>query len=132
MLENQVNVIITLSDPELKEKELQRAVQNLQLEADKIQGVEANLISISEAPPGSKGLGDFLVDKFKALVDLKKLQNLLQTLSHRLIGKQIIEVEVEVEDKKKKLKVKIGSPEDFAKIMSEINKFVNGQEEPGG
>ena len=125
MSETSVQVTITLSDPQLKDEELQEAVQNLQLEAQGVDGVtEADLVSIEEAPPGSKSLGSFLIDKFKVLVDLKKLQNLVQALSHRLIGQQTIEIEAE--GNSRKLKVKIGSAEDLAKIMPDVDKFIKG------
>ncbi|MDJ0714916.1 MAG: hypothetical protein QNJ54_11940 [Prochloraceae cyanobacterium] len=124
MPENQVRVTITLSDPELKEEELLKAVKNLQSEADNIQGVEADLISIAEAPPGSKSLGTFLIDTFKAVVNIKKLPNLLKTLSHRLIGGQ--KIKIKAEGNNRKLDIEVGSPEDVAKIMPEIDKFING------
>lgn len=125
MSETRVQVTITLSAPELKDEELQEAVQNLQLEAQEVDGVqEADLIAIEEAPAGSKSLGGFLLNQFKALVELKKLPNLIKTLGSRLIGNQIIEVKAE--GKGKKLEIKISKPEDLAKIMPEVNKFIDG------
>ena len=124
MPENQVRVTITLSDPELKEEELLEAVKNLQSEADNIQGVEADLISIAEASPGSKSLGTFLIDTFKAVVNIKKLPNLLKTLSNSLIGGQ--KIKIKAEGNNRKLDIEVGSPEDVAKIMPEIDKFING------
>jgi hypothetical protein len=125
MSETRVQVTITLSAPELKDEQLQEAVQNLQLEAQDVDGVqEASLIAIEEAPVGSKSLGGFLLNRFKALVEIKKLPNLIKTLGSRLIGNQIIKVKAE--GKGKKLEIEISKPEDLAKIMPEVNKFIDG------
>ena len=92
MSENSLEVTITLSAPDLKDEQLQDAVQNLQLEANEVEGVEeANLIAVEEALEGAKSLGGFLLDKFKALVQPKKLLNLVKTLANCLIGNQTIE-----------------------------------------
>jgi hypothetical protein len=124
-LENNVQVTITLSASELKDEQMFEAIQNLQLEAEEVDGVqEAKLIAIEEAPVGSKSLGGFLLNQFKALVEIKKLPNLIKTLGSRLIGNQIIEVKAE--GKGKKLEIKISKPEDIAKIMPEVNKFIDG------
>ena len=124
MPETPVQVTITLSAPELKDQELQDAVQNLQLEAQEVDGVEeASLIAREEVPEGAKSLGGFLLDKFKALVELKKLPNLIKTLAVRLIGNQIIEVKAE--GKGKKLEIKISNPQDLPEIMLEVNKFID-------
>ena len=124
MPETPVQVTITLSAPELKDQELQDAVQNLQLEAQEVDGVEeASLIAREEVPEGAKSLGGFLLDKFKALVELKKLPNLIKTLAARLIGNQIIEVKAE--GKGKKLEIKISNPKDLPEIMLEVNKFID-------
>ncbi|MGL6341585.1 MAG: hypothetical protein ACRC80_20875 [Waterburya sp.] len=124
-LENNVQVTITLSASELKDEQMFEAIQNLQLEAEEVDGVqEAKLIAIEEAPVGSKSLGGFLLNQFKALVELKKLPNLIKTLCSRLIGNQIIEVKAE--GKGKKLEIKISKAEDLAKVMPEVNKFIDG------
>ena len=124
MSETPVQVTITLSAPELKDEELQDAVQNLQLEAQEVDGVEeASLIAREEVPESAKSLGGFLLDKFKALVELKKLPNLIKTLAARLIGNQIIEVKAE--GKGKKLEIKISNPKDLPEIILEVNKFID-------
>lgn len=125
MSDTSIWVTITLSDPQLQEEQLQETVQTLQSETLEVDGVtEADLVSIEEAPAGSKSIGGFLLDRFKALVDLNKLQNLVQVLSRRLVGQQTIEIEAKGNGRK--LKVKIGSPEDLAKVMPEVEKFIKG------
>ncbi len=122
---NSVQVTITLSAPELKDEELQETLQNLQLEAQEVDGVqEAKLIAREEVPAGAKSLGGFLIDKFKALVELKKLPNLIKTLFDRLVVNQIIEVKAE--GKGKKLEIKISNLQDLPEIMVEVNKFIDG------
>ncbi|PSB03385.1 hypothetical protein [Merismopedia glauca] len=124
MSETAVQVIITLSDPQLKDEEMQEAIQNLQLEAKEVDGVEeAELISLEQAPPNSKSLGGFLLNQFKALVEIKKLPNLIKTLGSRLFGNQIIKVKAEKNGNK--LEIEISNPEDLAKVMPEINKFID-------
>ncbi len=129
MLEIPIQVTITLSAPELKDEELQEAVQNLQWEAEEVKGVQASLIAREESPEGAKSLGGFLLDKFKAVLEVKKLPNLVKTLAGRLIAKQTMEFEAVKKDQKgnyKKLKFKISNSEDLAKVMSEVNKFIDG------
>ncbi len=129
MSETPVPVTITLSAPELNDEEIQDAVQNLQLEAQEIDGVqEANLIALEEVPAGSKSLGGFLLDKFKALVELKKLPNLIKMLADRLIDNQMIEFKTEKIDNTgnyKKLEFKISNSEDLAKIMLEVKEYMD-------
>lgn len=128
MSENSLEVTITLSAPDLKDEQLQDAVQNLQLEANEVEGVkEASLIAVEEAPEGAKSVGGFLLDKFKALVQPKKLLNLVKTLANRLIGNQTIEFKIEKKDKKgksTKLEFKISKPEDLEKITPQVNKLL--------
>ena len=127
MSENQVQVTITLSDPELKGEELLEAVKNLKSEANDIPGVEADLITIAEVPTGSKipkTSGNFLIDTFKAVVKIKNIPNFIKTLSDRLIGKQKIKIKIEVEENKKTLDIEVGSAEEFLKIMPAIDEFV--------
>ena len=129
MSETPVQVTITLSAPELNDEEIQDTVQNLQLEAQEVDGVqEANLIALEEVPAGAKSLGGFLLDKFKALVELKKLPNLIKTLADRLIDDQMIEFKTEKIDNAgnyKKLEFKISNSEDLAKIMLEVKEYMD-------
>ncbi len=125
MSETRVQVTITLSEPQLKDEELQEAVQNLQLELREVEGVtEADLIPVEQAPPDSKGIGGFLLGQLKALVSLKHLKTLVNFVGQNLvIGRT---VEIKAEGNGRKLEVKLSRPEDIDKVMPQVEKFING------
>lgn len=124
MPENNIQVTITLLDPQLAEEELQESVQNLQLEVQEVEGVrEAGLIPLTEAPPNSKGIGGFLLGQLKALVTLEHLKPLVSTLGNNLFGRSI---QIKAEGNGRKLEVKLNRPEDIDKVLPQIDKFING------
>lgn len=124
MSETSVQVKITLSDPDLKDEELQDAVQNLQWELQEVQGItDAEFIPVEQAPPNSKGIGGFLLGGLKALVKLKHLKTLINFLGQNLFGKT---VKIEVEGNGKKLKLELNRPEDIDKVMPQLENFING------
>ncbi|MGB5635254.1 MAG: hypothetical protein WBM44_24030 [Waterburya sp.] len=124
MSETPVQVTITLSDPQLRDEELQEAVQNLQLELREVEGItEADLIPVEQAPPDSKGIGGFLLGKLQALVSLKHLKTLVSFVGHNLFGRT---VEIKAEGNGRKLEVKLSRPEDIDKVMPQVERFING------
>jgi hypothetical protein len=124
MSETRVRVTITLSDPHLKDEDLQEAVQNLQLELKEVEGVtEAELIPVEQAPPNSKSIGGFLLGQLKALVSLKYLKTLVNFLGHNLFGRTI---EIKAEGNGRRLEVKLSRPEDIDKVMPQVERFING------
>ncbi len=125
MSETRVRVTITLSEPQLKEEELQEAVQNLQLELREVEGVtEADLIPVEQAPPDSKGIGGFLLGQLKALVSLKHLKTLVNFVSQNLvIGRT---VKIKAEGNGRKLDIELSRPEDIDKVMPQVERFING------
>ena len=124
MSEASVQVKITLSDPELKNEELQDAVQNLRWELQEVQGItNAELIPLEQAPPNSKGIGGFLLGGLQALVKLKQLKTLINFLSQNLFGQT---VKIEVEGNGKKLKLELNRPEDIDKLMPQLENFIKG------
>lgn len=124
MSETRVQVTITLSDPQLRDEELQEAVQNLQLELREVEGItEADLIPVEQAPPDSKGIGGFLLGKLQALVSLKHLKTLVSFLGHNLFGRT---VEIKAEGNGRKLEVKLSRPEDIDKVMPQVERFIDG------
>lgn len=57
-----IQVTISLSDHNLDDDQLQEQVENLLPQLKEVDGVEdANLVSVEQAPPGSKALGGFLL-----------------------------------------------------------------------
>lgn len=124
MSETQVRVIITLSDPQLKDEEIQEAVQNLQSELREVEGVtESDLIPVEQASPNSKSIGGFLLGQLKALVSIKYLKTLVSFLGHNLFGRT---VEIKAEGNGRKLEVKLSRPEDIDKVMPQVERFING------
>ena len=125
MSETRVQVTITLSEPQLKDEELQEAVQNLQLELREVEGVtEADLIPVEQAPPDSKGIGGFLLGQLKALVSLKHLKTLVNFVSQNLvIGRT---VKIKAEGNGRKLDIELSRPEDIDKVMPQVERFING------
>ncbi len=125
MSETPVQVTITLSDTQLKDEELQEAVQNLQLELREVEGVSyADLIPVEQASPNSKGIGGFLLGQLKALVTLKHLKTLVSFFGHNLFGKT---VKIKAEGNGKKLEIELSRPEDIDKVMPRVEAFINGQ-----
>ena len=124
MSETPAQVRITLSDPGLKDEELQDAVQNLQLELQEVQGVtDADLIPVEQAAPNSKGIGGFELGGLKALVTLKNLKTLVNFLGNNLFGQT---VKIKVEGNGKKLELELNRPEDIDKVMPQLDNFING------
>ena len=124
MSETPVQVTISLSDPQLRDEELQEAIQNLQLELREVEGItEADLIPVEQAPPDSKGIGGFLLGQLKALVSLKHLKTLVSFVGHNLFGRT---VEIKAEGNGRKLEVKLSRPEDIDKVMPQVERFING------
>jgi len=123
MSENQIKVTITLSDPQLKEDDLQEAVQNLKSEVREIEGVtEADLIPIQFAPPEAKGVGGFILGQLKAVVNPNNFKTLVGVLSNNLFGRTL---KIKAEGNGKKIELSLSRPEDIDKIMPQIDKFIN-------
>ncbi|MGB5969812.1 MAG: hypothetical protein WA865_19125 [Spirulinaceae cyanobacterium] len=124
MPENNLAVNITLFDSQLSDEQLQEDTSNLREEIMEVEGVqEANLVPITQAPVGSKGIGDFLMGQLEASITVKGLKTLANFLGNNLYGKKI---KIKAEGNGKKLDVEINRPEDLQKIMPEIDEFING------
>ncbi|MGB3692222.1 MAG: hypothetical protein WA999_05815 [Spirulinaceae cyanobacterium] len=123
MPENNLAVNITLFDSQLSDEQLQEDTSNLREEIMEVEGVqEANLVPITQAPVGSKGIGDFLMGQLEASITVKGLKTLANFLGNNLYGKKI---KIKAEGNGKKLDVEINRPEDLQKIMPEIDEFIN-------
>ncbi len=123
MPESQVQVTITLSDPQLKDEELQEAVENLQLELKEVEGVtEADLIPLQQALSDSKGIGGFVLGMLKALVSPKNLKTLVGFLGNNLFGRT---VKIKAEGNGKILELELSRPEDIDKVMPQVKEFIN-------
>ena len=125
MSETPVQVTISLSDPSLRDEELQEAVQNLQLELKEVEGItEADLIAVEQAPPDSKGIGGFLLGKLQALVSLKHLKTLVNFFGQNIIIGRT--VKIKAEGNGRKIDFELSRPEDIDKVMPQVERFING------
>lgn len=123
MSNNQIQVTLTLSSPNLEDEQLQDAVQELQSEIQEVSGViEAELIPIKQAETNAKGIGGFLLGKLRSLINRDNLLSFLRLLSDNLLGNTI---EVEAKDNGKELKIKLSRPEDLEKVLPQIQDFLN-------
>lgn len=124
MSDNLIDVTIVLSDPELKDEQLQEIVQNLRGELEETEIVQqADLVAVEDAPAGAKSIGGFVLGTIKAVTDLKKFQPLVRSLSNRLFGQTM---KIKAEGNGKKLDIEMSRPEDLAIVMPEVEKFING------
>ena len=125
MSETPITVTITLSDTQLKDEELQEALQNLESELKEVQGVSyAELIPVEQALPDSKGIGGFLLGQLKTLVSPSHLTTLVSFLGHNLFGRT---VKIKAEGNGRKLEIELSRPEDIDKVMPRVSAFINGQ-----
>ncbi len=119
-----IKLLITVLDSELDDEEIQDSVQEIKTDLLETDGViEAELIPLSEAPPDSKSIGGFLLNKLRALVGIDFLKSAVLAIGQHVYGSPI---EIEAEGGGRKLKIKINRPDDLQKVMPEVEKFING------
>ena len=76
-----VEVTISLSEADLDDDELQAEAENLLPQIREVDGIEeASLVTLEEAPTGSKAVGGFIVGQLKALVNPNNLGSLFKFL----------------------------------------------------
>ena len=124
-----VEVTISLSEPDLDDDRLQAEAENLLPQIREVDGIEeANLVTLEEAPTGSKAFGGFALGKLKALVNPKNLGSLFKFLGDRL-GNKIIEIEIE--DKNmiggRKIRVRANNMEEFELASQKAKDFLNNK-----
>ena len=117
-----IKIIISLSEAGLEDKDLQAETEKLLPQIKEIDGVErVNLVTVAEAPLGSKALGPFSLGRLKAMVDPAKMKVLFDFLGDRINGKTI---ELDVEANYKKLKLKVDNQEELVTAIETAQKFV--------
>ena len=121
--ESNVNLIITLANPELDAGEQEKAAQNLLRELKELDVESAGLVAVTEIPKGARSVGGFLVGVLQAEVSIANCKKVLGYLGDRLRNKTI---ELEVEANGKKLKVKASSQEELAAAIEQAQKFIAG------
>ncbi|MCC5638620.1 sugar ABC transporter permease [Nostoc sp. CHAB 5844] len=117
-----VQVTISLVEPDLDDSELQAEVQNLLPQLREVDGVEeADVVAVTEVPKDSKALGGFSLGTFKALINPAIVKPVFEFLG-RLSNKTF---EVEVEAYGEKIKVKASSKEDFISLIEQTEALLN-------
>ena len=85
-----VQVTISLSNPNLDDQELHAEVENLLPQLREVDGVEeADLVAVEQAPTGSKALGGFILGLLTAEVNPANIKALFGFLGDRIGGKPI-------------------------------------------
>jgi len=121
---NNVQLTVTISDPDLDVEELQQTVERLLPQIREVDGVEAADLVISEdAPEGSKAVGGFLLGMLTAEVSPANIKKLINFLGDRLGGKQI-ELMVKAKDGRE-LSLKAGSQAEFDYAFQKAQEFLN-------
>lgn len=122
MTKPNIKIVISLSDVGLEDKDLQAETEKLLPQVKEIEGVDrVNLVTVAEAPLGSKALGPFSVGRLKTIVDPNKIKALFEFLGDRMNGKTI---ELDVEANYKKLKLKVDNQEELVAAIETAQKFV--------
>ncbi len=120
-LEN-IQLTITLSDPQLEEEQLQTDTENTLSEIKKFDGVQkADLVPVETAEPGAKSIGGFLVGILTAEINAKNLKALVGYLGNNLYGKTI---KIKAEGNGRKLDIEVRNLEDLNKALAEVDNFL--------
>ncbi|KST68225.1 hypothetical protein [Mastigocoleus testarum] len=122
-----VEVTISLSEPDLDDEELQAEAENLLPQIREVDGVEeANLITLAQAPTGSKAFGGFAVGKLKALVNPKNLGSLFKFLGDRL-GNKTIKVIIKKSPLNEEITVEATNSQDFELAWQKVENRLNNK-----
>ncbi|MEH1790111.1 hypothetical protein [Nostoc sp.] len=119
--ESNVKLTIALSNPDLDAEEQERETRNLLREIRDLDVESAELVGVTQTPPGSKAFGAFLLGVLQTEVSITNFKKLLGFLGDRLGNKSI---ELEVEANGKKLKVKASSREELTAALEAAQRFV--------
>jgi hypothetical protein len=119
-----VQVTISLSDPNLDDEELQEEVEKLLPQLEDVDGVEdTKLVQVEKAPQGSKALGGFLLGMLTAEVKPANIKALFGFLNDRFGGKPI-KLDIEAPDGRK-LSIEASSQAEFDYAYQKAQEFLN-------
>ncbi len=122
-----VEVTISLSEPDLDDDELQAEAEILLPQIREVDGIEeANLFTLAEAPTGSKAFGGFAVGKLKALVNPENLGSLFKFLGDRLNNKTI-KVVIKKSPLNEEITVEATNREDFELAWKKAENRLNNK-----
>ncbi|MBE9126918.1 sugar ABC transporter permease [Coleofasciculus sp. LEGE 07092] len=118
-----LQVTISLSDPNLDDEDLQAEVENLLPQIKEVDGVEeANLVAVEQAPPDSKALGGFLLGVLTAEVNPANIKAVFRFLNDRFGGKPI-KLDIEAPDGRK-LSIEASSQAEFDYAYQKAQEFL--------
>ena len=118
-----VQVIMTIQDPDLDEEELQASIEKLLVQLREVDGIErADLVAVEEVPKDSKAFGGFLLGMLTAEVNFANIKKLMVFLSDRLGGKQI-EMVLKTPDGRE-LNLKASSQSEFEFAFMKAQEFL--------
>jgi len=130
-----VKVTISLSELGLEDDELQAEAETLLPQIREVDGVEeADLVTVKEAPQGSKALGGFSLGALKAVINPSLIKPLFGFLG-RMLGNKSIKLAIKAPHGRE-LNLEASSREDleFAKQLAEdfLNNPKNTQDSNNG
>lgn len=119
-----VQVTISLSDPDLDEQELQAEVENLLPQVREVDGVEeADLVPVTETPRSAKALSTFLLGVLSAEVKPANIKALFGFLGDRF-GNKPIKLALKTPDGRE-INLEASSRKEFEFAMQQAQDFLN-------
>lgn len=117
-----IKFLITLSDPDLDDEEVEGATRNIVREFKELDTVEqASLVQAEEAPTGSKAISGFALGIVETIVDIGNIKGFMGFLGDRFSDKPI---EIEVEANGRKLQLKASNQEDLMAAIRAAEDFI--------
>ncbi len=119
-----VEVTISLSEPDLDDDKLQAEAENLLPQIREVDGIEeANLVTLEEAPTGSKAVEGFSVGQLIALVNLKNVGSLFSFLGG--LGHKPIKVVIKKSPLNEEITLEATNREDFELALEKVANLLN-------
>ena len=122
-----IEVTISLSEADLDDEKLQVEAENLLPQIREVDGVEeANLVTLEEAPTGSKAIEGFSVGQLIALVNPKNVGSLFKFLGDRL-GNKTIKVIIKKSPLNEEITVEATNSQDFELAWQKVENRLNNK-----
>jgi len=119
-------VTISLNELGLEDEDLQAEAQNLLPQLREVDGIEtADLVTLVNAPQGTKSVSGFLLGLLKAQVNSANIQNLFKFLSDRF-SRKTIKMVVKAPDGRE-LNIEASSKEEFEFAKQQALEFLNNK-----
>ncbi|NEQ74377.1 MAG: hypothetical protein F6K23_15870 [Okeania sp. SIO2C9] len=113
-----IQLIITLSDSQLEDRQLQTDTENMRQEIEKFDGVQkAELMPIEIAQPGAKSIGGFLVGVLTTEINAKNFKALVRYLGNNLYSKTI---KIKAKGNGREIDIEISRLEDLNKVLTYV------------